>query len=79
MSTFQSTSLFVGDLSIYCTEGDLQKLFSPFGSIEAIRVKKGGADKLNLAYGFVKFHRREHAEKAMNMMNGHVLLGRALK
>jgi RNA recognition motif-containing protein len=76
---FKSTTLFVGDLSIYCTEMDLQKVFVPFGAIEAVRIKKGSHDKLNLSYGFVKYYKREDAEAAMAAKEGSILLGRAMK
>lgn len=75
----QSTTLFLGDLSIHCDEKDLRELFHPFGIIEAIRVKRNGADHSSLSYGFLKFSNRESAERAMLHLNGAMFCGRSLK
>ena len=60
-------TLFVGDLSVYCSENDLQTLFSQFGPIEKITIKRGVSGSTNLSYGFVKFYHRESAEAATAM------------
>lgn len=75
----QSTTLFLGDLSVFCTEKDIRKLFRPYGQIEAIRVKRGSASKANLSYGFIKFFFRYSAEWAINDLSGAMFLGRALR
>ncbi len=75
----ESCTLFLGDLSVYCTEKDIRKLFRPFGLIEAIRVKRGSSNKTNLSYGFIKFSTKESAEQALNQLNGVMFLGRALR
>ena len=75
----ESTTLFLGDLSVFCTEKDIRKLFRPFGTIEAIRVKRGSSSKTNLSYGFIKFSTRESAEMALDQLNGILFLGRALR
>ena len=72
-------TLFLGDLSVYCTEKDIRKLFRPFGTIEAIRVKRGSSNKTNLSYGFLKFSTRESADQALRALNGVMFLGRALR
>lgn len=71
-------TLFVGDLSVYCSETDLQNLFSQFGPIEKITIKRGVSGTTNLSYGFVKFYHRESAEAA-TAMKGIMFLGRAIK
>lgn len=75
----ESTTLFLGDLSVFCTEKDIRKLFRSFGPIEAIRVKRGTSSKTNLSYGFIKFVERESAENAFHQLNGVMFLGRALR
>lgn len=74
-----STTLFLGDLSIYCTEKDLRKLFRPFGSIETIRIKRGTNNRSNLSYGFLKFSERSAAENAMKNLSGVMFLGRTMR
>lgn len=73
------STIFVGDLSIYCSEKDLFEAFKHFGGIEAVRIKRGGPEKVNLLYGFIKFATKEEAENALKVMNGHILLGRAIR
>lgn len=74
-----ASTLFLGDLSVYCSEKDIRKLFRPFGVIEAIRVKRGTSNKTNLSYGFIKFSTRESADQAMKQLNGVMFLGRAIR
>jgi RNA recognition motif-containing protein len=74
-----SSTLFLGDLSIHCSENDIRALFDRYGLIEAVVLKKGGRERPNLSYGFVKFERREDAERALADLNGVMLLGRTLR
>lgn len=74
-----STTLFLGDLSVHCTERDIRKLFRPFGTIEAIRIKRGSNTKTNLSYGFIKFSNRQSAELAITQINGLMFLGRCIR
>jgi hypothetical protein len=71
--------LFVGDLSMFCNEEDLQVAFSQFGKISEVRIKRNKATKRNLSYGFVEYTQPNAAVAAMNEMNGKLLNGRALK
>ncbi len=75
----EASTLFLGDLSVFCTEKDIRKLFRPFGPIEAIRVKRGTSNKTNLSYGFIKFALPESAEQARQQLNGVMFLGRGLR
>jgi RNA recognition motif-containing protein len=75
----EAATLFLGDLSVFCTEKDIRKLFRPFGTIEAIRVKRGTSNKTNLSYGFIRFTYPDSAEQALKHLNGIMFLGRALK
>jgi len=78
----RSATIFLGDLSVYCTERDIFDLFHRFGSVESVQIKKGEdgtTPKPHLCYGFVKFHHRECAEMAYSALNGKVFLGRPLR
>jgi RNA recognition motif-containing protein len=72
------TTLFLGDLSAYCSETDILKLFKNFGPIEYIQVKHPPL-KPHLCYGFVKFHYRSSAEAALATLNGTIVIGRPLR
>ncbi len=72
-------TLFVGDLSIYCTKEDIERAFSPFGTIKDIRIKKDEQTGKYLSYGFVEFEEVSAAVNALQNMNGYVLCGRPMR
>ena len=71
-------TLFLGDLSIHCTRQDILQMFSPFGAIERITLKVGVA-MTGLGYGFISFTDADSAERAMQSLQGAILLGRAVR
>jgi RNA recognition motif-containing protein len=75
----ESTTLFVGDLSYFCTENDIRKLFRPFGPIIQVRVKHGKSGNANIDYGFVRFAVRESAAQSLHSLNGVMFMGRTLR
>ncbi len=80
MSYDRINTLFLGDLSLFCTEKDLQKLFGKFGPLQDIRLKRSNdQDRTSLSYGFVKFAHKQDAAKALQELDGFMLLGRAIK
>jgi RNA recognition motif-containing protein len=72
-------ALFLGDLSMHCSELDLEEAFSPFGTIVEIRIKRSKETSKTLSYGFLEFASAASAVTAMNEMNGMVLKGRPLR
>ena len=79
MNNDVNCSLFVGDLSIFCDETDLQNAFSSFGEIRDIRIQRGkGKHSHSLSYGFVEFSTHGGAENALTNMNGFELKGRKM-
>lgn len=76
-----TTTLFLGDLPFLCTETSLRELFSRYGEIERLQLKKSARDpqRAHLGFGFVKFTSRASAERALLELNGHFFLGRALR
>ncbi len=73
----EDTTLFVGDLSVYCTEKDLLELFCSFGTIEAVTIKRHG--NKSSCYGFLRFKRRQDADRAKQQMNGYLVHGRKMR
>lgn len=71
-------SLFIGDLSYFCTEEHLLPLFMTYGSIASINIRRGAAGD-SLLFGFVTFHQPESSTLAMKALNRHELLGRKLR
>ena len=72
-------ALFLGDLSLHCNEADLAQVFSPFGTIQEIRVKRSKETSKTLSYGFLEFSSASAAVNAMNSMDGVVVKGRPLR
>ncbi len=76
-----TTTLFLGDLSVLCNEISVRELFSRYGEIERVQLKKSDRDpqRAHLGFGFVKFATRASAERALEELNGKFFLGRALR
>jgi hypothetical protein len=72
-------TLFIGDLSLYCAEKDLFDLFSKYGALLTVRLKRNHNQQKNLSYGFVKYYNQADAETAFKELNGFVFFGRALR
>lgn len=70
-------TLFLGDLSSFCTEEDVWNFFQAIGEIEKIRVMRGKELK-PLGYGFVTFASRDAAVRGL-ALDGSVFLGRPVK
>jgi polyadenylate-binding protein len=79
MSNPGKSSLFVGDLAIFCTEDDLHKTFQPYGVITEVKIMRSEETKRNLSYGFIKFATAASAREAMAKLNGNILCGRPLR
>lgn len=71
-------SVFVGDLSFFCTEIDLANVFSRFGHVVTVEIKRGRHGD-SLLHGFVEFDCDASAELAIQHMNGRKWMGRTLK
>lgn len=78
MSSNQYT-LFVGDLSIFCTEEDVREVFAPLGELLEVKIIRCEETKKNLSYGFVKYADPDAAVKAIDQLNGTMLCGRPMR
>ena len=86
-----NSSLFVGDLSIFCEKSNLYSLFSPYGEITDINMVKdrkesninnnnnNNDNSNNIQFAFVKYVDSVSAKNAMESLNGTILLGRFLR
>jgi polyadenylate-binding protein len=66
--TFQSASLYVGDLHNDITEGLLFELFNRVGPVASIRVCRDTVTRRSLGYAYVNFHDVGDAERALDTM-----------
>ena len=72
-------ALFLGHLSIFCSEKDIEDLFQQYGEIVNVRIQRSKETSRALSYGFIEFSCETAAVTAMNELNGHVLKGRPLR
>jgi multiple RNA-binding domain-containing protein 1 len=66
----QVTTLFVKNLNFGTTEESLRELFSKYGKVRAVSIgkkkdSKNSSSVLSMGYGFVEFHSKEDALKAI--------------
>jgi RNA recognition motif-containing protein len=74
-----SKNLFVGNLSFRVTEDELQTLFSNYGQVSSVRIVKDRDSGLSRGFGFVEMPDSTEATTAIEQLNGHEVLGRAIR
>lgn len=74
-----NNALFLGDLSLFCSEQDIYEKFIIYGEIIEIRIKRSKETGKGLSYGFIEFLHTHSALQAMTEMNGVVFRGRPLR
>lgn len=72
-------TLFVGDLSIFCTEDHLREAFEDYGELLEVKIIRCEETKKNLSYGFVKYAETDSAVKAIEELDGAMVCGRPLR
>jgi len=75
----QMCSLFVGDLARNITEENLLEVFSPYGEVVKVNVKRDKITGHNLGYGFIQFKDRPSAEVAKDKLEGTEIGGRRIR
>lgn len=73
------SELFVGNLSYGVKEDGLRQLFGAHGEIEAVKIITDRETGRSRGFGFVKFKKREDAEKAIAALHDQDHDGRPLK
>ena len=70
--------VYVGNLSYGTTDGDLQGLFGPHGTVQSARVITDRDTGRSKGFGFVEMDSGEQAQAAITALNGQEVNGRAL-
>jgi len=70
--------LYVGNLSYDMTDDTLKDTFSQAGTVESAIIIKDKMSGRSKGFGFVEMSTDEEAQKAIEMLNGKELDGRAL-
>nr|ADD24223.1 Nuclear cap-binding protein subunit 2 [Lepeophtheirus salmonis] len=65
-----STTLYVGNLSFFTTEGQLYELFGKCGDIKRIVMGLDKFKRTPCGFCFVEYYGREESENAMRFVNG---------
>jgi RNA recognition motif-containing protein len=82
MTTFTEEEVFVGDLSYFCTEADLQQFFASIGEVLDVRIRWSHEVRElghSLMHGFVTFRTAEEAHRAVAEKNGELYMGRNIR
>jgi RNA recognition motif-containing protein len=70
--------LFIGSLPYDATTSQLEELFSQAGKVESVNVITDRYTGRGKGFAFVEMATEEEAQKAIKMLNGHDLNGRAI-
>jgi polyadenylate-binding protein len=71
-------TLFLGDLSYFCTEEDLCAVFASYGHISTVRVRRGVTGE-SLMHGFIALDSHEAAKRAIVDLDGKIFMGRSMR
>jgi RNA recognition motif-containing protein len=70
-------NIYVGNLARVVTETDLRETFQAFGEVATTSVIKDKFSGESRGFGFVEMPKAEEAQKAISMLNGKDMKGRA--
>ena len=71
--------LYVGNLSYQLSEDELKQAFTQAGNVLSARIITDSSTGRNKGFGFVEMESPEMAQKAIEILNGADLQGRAIK
>jgi RNA recognition motif-containing protein len=71
--------IYVGNLSFDTNDEQLNKIFTPFGTVNSASVIKDKYTDRSRGFGFVEMENVAEADKAIAELNGKNVDGRALK
>jgi cold-inducible RNA-binding protein len=71
-------NIFVGNLSFSASEQDLRALFESYGTVERVSIITDRDTGRSRGFAFVEMPDDEHADKAINALNGAPMGGRTL-
>eukprot|EP01039_Chlorochromonas_danica_P018868 gene18868-22785_t len=71
-------SLFVGDISFFCTEADMVRLFEPYGRVLHVEVRRNAAGE-SLRHGFAELASVDAAQRAINDLHSSKFMGRRIR
>jgi len=72
-------NIYVGNLSYAATEDDLEKLFSKYGPVAAVKIIRDRPSGYSKGFGFVKMEKQEDGKDAIKELDNFKLMERPLK
>ena len=72
-------NIYIGNLALNVTEGDLQQAFEAFGDVESVKIIKDRYSGESRGFGFVEMPAGAEAQSAIQGLNGKELKGLMLK
>ncbi len=79
MSKSTIEEVFVGNLSYFCEEKHLFKLFHEYFQIAGVRIMHNEDRTRSLMYGFVVANSKREAMEMCRVFNGQMFMGRNIK
>lgn len=76
VSSRPSFDVFVGNLSYFCMEMDLHRLFSQYVNVLNVRIERDDNGIRSLLFGFVSLASLEEVHGVSSLLNGHLFMGR---
>jgi len=75
----EDCSLFIGDIPKTMTEEQMKELFSPYGEVVHIDIKRDRMTKASLGYAFIQYKTRSEASAAKKKLHKTVVASRAIR
>ena len=72
-------NIYVGNLALNASEGDLQQAFESFGEVTSAKIIKDKYSGSSKGFGFVEMPAEAEAQSAINGLNEKELKGQSLK
>ena len=69
-------NIYVGNLDYKVNEGDLERLFSEYGTVRSAKIITDKYNGRSKGFGFVEMENRDEATKAIKGLNGTSLKSR---
>ena len=73
------TKLYVGNIPYDTTESELRQLFAEAGTVTSVAIPTDRSTDRPRGFAFVEMSTAAEAQKAISMLNGHMLGGRQMR